>query len=116
MDLYRRIADLTPDAPSDPERTERARRTVEGSLTSATADRLGLSGQDLEIIDLLAQGCSNREIGRSIHLSPHTVKDRLSKLMTTFGARTRAEVCRPCRPPWVDRAGAAGPRSSVHRV
>jgi PAS domain S-box-containing protein len=92
MDLYRRIADLTLNAPSDPEGTERALRTVEGSLALVTAERMGLSRQDLEIVELLASGCSNPEIARRIHLSPHTVKDRVAKLMGIFAARSRAEV------------------------
>jgi PAS domain S-box-containing protein len=92
MEIYRRIADLTLSAPADPEGAGRALRSVEGTLARATAERFGLSGQDLEIIQLLAAGCSNPEIARRIHLSPHTVKDRLSKLMGAFGARSRAEV------------------------
>jgi PAS domain S-box-containing protein len=92
MDLYRRIADLTLNAPADPEGTERALRTVEGSLVRATAERIGLNGKDLEIIELLASGCSNQEIAERIHLSPHTVKDRVAKLMGIFHAHTRVEV------------------------
>lgn len=92
MDIYRRIADLTLSAPSDPTATDRALRTIEGSLTRATAERMGLSRQDLEIIELLADGCSNPEIARRVHLSPHTVKDRVAKLMTAFDAHTRVEV------------------------
>jgi PAS domain S-box-containing protein len=92
MDLYRRIADLTLSAPADPLGTERALRTVEDSLTRATAERMGLGSQDLEIVELLAAGCTNPEIARRVHLSPHTVKDRVGKLMGVFDARTRVEV------------------------
>jgi PAS domain S-box-containing protein len=92
MDLYRRIAELTLSSPSDPEATERALRSVEDSLARATAEKLGLTASDLELVELLAAGCSNREIGERIHLSPSTVKDRVSKLMRTLGARSRAEV------------------------
>lgn len=92
MDLYRRIADLTLNAPADPEGTERALRTVEGSLARVTAERLGLTGHDLEIVELLASGYSNPEIARRIHLSSHTVKDRVSKLMGIFQTRSRAGV------------------------
>jgi PAS domain S-box-containing protein len=92
MDLYRRIADLTLNAPSDPNGTERALRTVEDSLARATAERMGLGSRDLEIIELLASGCSNPEIAKRVHLSPHTVKDRVAKLMGIFEARTRVEV------------------------
>jgi DNA-binding NarL/FixJ family response regulator len=92
MDLYRRIADLTLSAPSDPAGAERALRTVEDSLTRATAERMGLKSQDLRIIEMLAEGCSNPEIANRVHLSPHTVKDRVAKLMGIFGAHTRVEV------------------------
>jgi PAS domain S-box-containing protein len=92
MDLYRRIADLTLTAPVDPEGTERALRSVEGTLTRVSAEKLGLDAQDLEIVELLAAGHSNREVGAHVHLSPNTVKNRVSKLMRILGARTRAEV------------------------
>jgi DNA-binding NarL/FixJ family response regulator len=92
MDLYRRIADLTFAAPVDPEGTGRALRDVEGTLARVTAEKLGLDSQDVAIVDLLARGRSNREIGDAVHLSPSTVKDRVSKLMRILGARNRAEV------------------------
>jgi PAS domain S-box-containing protein len=92
MDLYRRIAELTLGAPADPEATERALRGMEDSLVRASAEKLGLDSQDLAIAELLARGCSNREIGERVHLSPSTVKDRVSKLMRALDARSRAEV------------------------
>jgi PAS domain S-box-containing protein len=92
MDLYRRIAALTLAAPSDPEATGRALRDVEGTLARVTAQKLGLDAQDVEIIQLLGAGRSNREIAEQVHLSPNTVKDRVSKLMRILGGRSRAEV------------------------
>jgi PAS domain S-box-containing protein len=92
MDLYRRIAELTLAAPSDPEATGRALRDVEGTLARATAQKLGLDAQDVEILQLLGTGHSNREIAEQVHLSPNTVKDRVSKLMRILGGRSRAEV------------------------
>jgi PAS domain S-box-containing protein len=92
MDLYRRIADLTLSAPADPEGTERALRSVEGTLARASAEKLGLNAEDVRVIELIAAGRSNREIGAQIHLSPNTVKDRVSKLMRALGARSRSEV------------------------
>jgi PAS domain S-box-containing protein len=92
MDLYRRIAELTLAAPADPAGTERALRDVESSLIRSSAEKLGLDAQDLAIAELLAQGCSNREVGERVHLSPSTVKDRVSKLMRALDARSRAEV------------------------
>jgi PAS domain S-box-containing protein len=92
MDLYRRIADITLLGAADPDGTGKTLRTVEDSLLRITADRLGLSATDLQILELLAAGCSNPEIAQEIHLSPHTVKDRVAKLMGVFDARSRTEV------------------------
>ena len=91
MDLYRRIALLTLESP-DPVATERALRAVSGSVAAAAADKLGLTSRDLQIIELLAQGCSNREIADAVHLSPNTVKDNVSRIMRALGARSRAGV------------------------
>jgi DNA-binding NarL/FixJ family response regulator len=92
MDLYRRIAELTLNAPSDPEATGQALLDVEVTLARVAAQKLGLDTQDVEIIQLLGAGMSNREIGERVHLSPNTVKDRVSKLMRILGGRSRAEV------------------------
>ena len=51
-----------------------------------------LTQREHDILALLAEGRSNREIGDRMHLSPSTVKDRVSKLMRAFQARSRAEV------------------------
>jgi PAS domain S-box-containing protein len=90
MDLYRRIAVLTLESPADPVATERALRAVQGSVATAAAEKLGLASRDLQIIELLAQGLSNREIAESVHLSPNTVKDNVSRIMRALGARSRA--------------------------
>lgn len=57
-----------------------------------TAEKLGLNSDDLRVIELIADGRSNREIGEAIHLSVNTVKDRVSKVMRVLGARSRSEV------------------------
>jgi PAS domain S-box-containing protein len=108
MDLYRRIADLALTAPADPAGTERVLRSVEGTLALATGEKLGLRARDLEIVELVGAGLSNREIGEQVHLSANTVKDRVSKLMRVLGARSRTEV--------VAEAGRRGLMSSERRA
>jgi PAS domain S-box-containing protein len=70
MSLYRRIAELTLDAPGDPAGTDRALRAVQGSLAMAVAEKHGLTQQDLRVIGLLARGLSNREIALQVHSAP----------------------------------------------
>jgi DNA-binding NarL/FixJ family response regulator len=51
-----------------------------------------LSETDLAIIRYLSRGLSNKEIAALVHLSPHTVKDRLEKIRATLDARSRTEI------------------------
>ena len=51
-----------------------------------------LSEQDIELLQLLADGASNAEAARTLHLSPHTVKDHVARIMRSLSARTRAEA------------------------
>lgn len=91
MDLYHRLGQLTLDAVADPQ-SEPSLRLVQDSLQIAAAAKLGLTPRDLKIIGLLAGGCSNSEIGAHVHLSVHTVKDHVSRMMHALGARGRTEL------------------------
>ena len=51
-----------------------------------------LSKLDLTILQLLADGMSNREIAERVYLSIHTIKDRVEKIMRLFGVSRRAEL------------------------
>jgi len=51
-----------------------------------------LSAAELATIQLLAGGLTNKQIGEHLHLSSHTIKDRLEKIAATFGVRTRTEI------------------------
>ena len=51
-----------------------------------------LSATELATIQLLAGGLTNKQIGEHLHLSSHTIKDRLEKIAATLGVRTRTEI------------------------
>lgn len=88
MALYARIASFATDNEADVDALRQARQ----ALQHAEADRLGLSESDLQIIALLADGRSNREIATAVCRSENTIKDRLKKLMQRFGAHRRTEI------------------------
>ena len=69
-----------------------ALRQTRASLQRAEAERLGLSDSDLQIIALLADGRSNRDIAGVICRSENTVKDRLKRLMQRLQVHSRTEV------------------------
>lgn len=64
-------------------------RIALGVLRPTTAR---LAPQDAALLRCVAEGLTNREIGAALHLSPHTVKEYLSRLMRQLGTRTRAET------------------------
>jgi len=53
---------------------------------------LGISGRELQVLELLAGGRSNKEIARQLELSPNTVKSHVSNLFTKLAARRRTEA------------------------
>jgi DNA-binding NarL/FixJ family response regulator len=48
-----------------------------------------LSNQELRILQLAAEGFTNREIGLRLYLSPHTVKEYLSNAMRKLNSKSR---------------------------
>lgn len=67
---------------------------VDSRLASAVLAKepIALTATELEILQLVAEGLSNRQIGEAIHLSPYTVKEYLSKAMRKLGTSTRTET------------------------
>ncbi len=59
---------------------------------SAPASGVPFSAEDVQILRLVADGMTNRAIGSSLYLSQHTVRDKLSAVMATLGAKNRAEA------------------------
>jgi len=53
---------------------------------------LGLTRRELEILGLLAQGKSNKEIARDLGLSPNTIKTHLANLYEKLGVRNRTQA------------------------
>jgi DNA-binding NarL/FixJ family response regulator len=63
------------------------------SAREAGADALHeLSPRELEVVRLVAEGSSNREIADLLALSPRTVERHLTNSLTKLGARNRTEL------------------------
>ena len=58
----------------------------------AQIDRLGLTPRELQMLELIAAGLSNKEISERINLSENTVKTHLSRLFEKLGARRRTQA------------------------
>jgi DNA-binding NarL/FixJ family response regulator len=51
-----------------------------------------LTYQEMQILALVAEGKTNREIGLALHLSEKTVRNYISDMLTTLGLASRAQA------------------------
>jgi DNA-binding CsgD family transcriptional regulator len=59
---------------------------------AAPAWPAGLSGREVEVLRLIAAGCSNRAIAEALFISPNTVLHHVSSIFTKTGVANRAEA------------------------
>jgi ATP/maltotriose-dependent transcriptional regulator MalT len=59
---------------------------------SRVVETLGISPRELEVLDLLAAGRSNKEIARRLDVSPNTVKTHLANLYEKLEVKRRTEA------------------------
>jgi DNA-binding NarL/FixJ family response regulator len=69
----------------------RGARQAPGNGSGADA---GLSARESEVLRLLAEGLTDREIAASLQISPRTVETHVSKVLHKLGVRNRAEAAR----------------------
>ncbi|KUN00738.1 LuxR family transcriptional regulator [Streptomyces yokosukanensis] len=62
------------------------------ATTEATPD--GLTARETEVLRLIAEGLSNQEIARKLHVSTATVKTHINNLFAKTGLKDRAQAVR----------------------
>ncbi|KPX33936.1 LuxR family transcriptional regulator [Pseudomonas tremae] len=62
---------------------------VRGNIMSVTI-------REQEVLGLLLQGCTNKEIARQLSISDYTVRDHVSSLLRKNQVRTRVELMARC--------------------
>ena len=55
-------------------------------------EHLGLTRRELDILELIAQGMSNREIAEKLYVSENTVKTHSSRIFCKLGAKRRTQA------------------------
>jgi predicted ATPase/DNA-binding CsgD family transcriptional regulator len=60
--------------------------------TPAAPEMLGVTPRELEVLRLLVDGRSNREIAAALYISPRTVQTHVASLFAKLGGGTRAEA------------------------
>ncbi|MET9359645.1 response regulator transcription factor [Streptomyces sp. NPDC006632] len=79
----------------DPATTARLMSSLRGPDKEATNEdpRLaGLSNREREILALIGEGMTNRQIGRRLYLSEKTVKNHISRLLAKLGVERRIQA------------------------
>ncbi|MDX6534493.1 MAG: hypothetical protein QOF68_2237 [Gaiellales bacterium] len=68
------------------------RSLVDPATVEPTTGTGTLSVQELKVLNLVAEGLTNREIGARLYLSPHTVKNYLRNAADKLGVATRLDA------------------------
>ena len=78
--------------------------TVSGPCVrdEARLNELGITPRELEILDLIASGLSNREIAERLFVSENTVKTHSSRLFDKIGAKRRTQAVQIAKASRVD--------------
>ena len=83
----------------------------------AGSEWAGLSERERDIALMVAEGLANREIAAELHLSEHTVRAHVSRVLAAFGAASRfvvaARVAELFPDPGVVPAAALTPRQTA---
>lgn len=66
------------------------RRQQQRPLGGATSPGTPLSQREIEVLNLVADGLSNAEVGKQLYISPQTVKTHLERIFTKLGVSGRA--------------------------
>jgi DNA-binding NarL/FixJ family response regulator len=59
---------------------------------SKSQGAMGLSDRERAVLELMASGATNPEIGETLHISRHTVKEHCSAVYRKLGVRNRTEA------------------------
>jgi DNA-binding CsgD family transcriptional regulator/tetratricopeptide (TPR) repeat protein len=61
-------------------------------LDSPPADAAGLTAREIDVLRLLARGCSNRDIATELRISENTAANHVRSILTKTGAANRTQV------------------------
>lgn len=65
----------------------------------------GLTAREIQILEMLEVGLTNREIAERLCIAVHTVKNHVHSLLTKMGVSSRAEAVARCRAERITEAG-----------
>jgi DNA-binding NarL/FixJ family response regulator len=92
MDQFRRLAPMLPAVPVCKDVSNTSSSEDGASAQRGTLDTEPLSDKEEKILQLIAEGMSNRQIANVLFLAEGTVKNYVSRIMEKLHANTRTEL------------------------
>jgi DNA-binding CsgD family transcriptional regulator len=88
---------MHPEALADARRVGRELRRlgVQRRIVSHPRAKTGwdsLTRSELKVVNLVAEGATNRSVAQRLHITPHTVKAHLGNAFAKLGINSRAEL------------------------
>ncbi len=71
---------------------QRSAPSPRAELNPITKDVLQLTPREIEMLEFLSRGKSNKEIARDLSLSPNTIKTHLANLYQKLGVKNRTQA------------------------
>jgi DNA-binding NarL/FixJ family response regulator len=85
-------SDVLPNAMTATLFSEIAREAVTNSNEEIDLESVRLTAREREVVNLVAEGMSNKAIGRVLHISIHTVKSHLRNIMEKLTLHSRLQI------------------------
>ena len=67
---------------------------INGSKTSAIVESVRMTKREKQVIELIADGSTNKEIAQRLHLSTYTVKSHVHNILEKLALNTRVQIAK----------------------
>lgn len=67
-------------------------RNADGDDKMQRLESMRLTGREIQVVELLGEGLSNKEIGERLHVAVHTVKSHVHNVLEKLALHSRLEV------------------------
>jgi DNA-binding NarL/FixJ family response regulator len=67
---------------------------VKGSNHSAVMESVRMTKRERQVIELISEGCTNKEIAQELHLSTYTVKSHVHNILEKLALSTRVQIAK----------------------
>jgi DNA-binding NarL/FixJ family response regulator len=86
--FLRQAATLIPQPQIEPSSAEKGQESKK-PVPSAEQHPAGLTAREVEVLRLVAQGATNRQIAATLHISDRTVNTHLTNILNKIGCENR---------------------------